>query len=104
MQLPPGTAPGARLVSGTTRWFRLSNQGLAASPASASSALPFGEESVIFLKLVSGIAGGESLVDPACLRIQAVAKESGRSQKSTSATRERQGKINHSVACVCWGK
>lgn len=60
----------------------------------ASSALPFSEENVIFLKLVSGIAGRESLVDPACLGIQAVAKESGRSQKSTSTAREKQEKIH----------
>lgn len=40
------------------------------------------------------------LVDHACLGIQAVAKESNRSQKWTSATREKQENVNHSRACV----
>lgn len=52
------------------------------------------------LKLVSEIAERESLVDTACLRIQAVAKESGRSQKFISTTREKQENINHSIASV----
>lgn len=78
--------------------FLFSNWGNAAFPNSSCSGLIFREANDNFLKLVSGIARGESLVDCASLTIQPVAKESGKSQQFMSITREKQENINHSVA------
>jgi len=48
-----------------------------------------------------GLACGKRrLVDPAYLRSQAVAKESGRSQKSTAAAIEKHKNISHFIASV----